>query len=97
MTDKSISINRDLVVEILKHLEAIVPSLDHIGSCRDDLSDEEYRLFISEFIEDWSVASRLSYIRRKLSDLILYDDLEHLVADIPSWELNNRKPPKEGT
>lgn len=95
MEDKNISIQKQLIIDMLRHLEIIVPSLDRIGSCHADLPREEFDKLSSEFLINWNVFRRLSFIRHKLSELIDYDELENLFDRVPSWSLNNQKPPEE--
>ena len=71
-----IAMDRDAVLEALRHLGVIVPSLARIGSAGADLSKEDGQRLVAEFIDDWDVARRLAAVRRILSEGFDYDELE---------------------
>jgi hypothetical protein len=87
-----VTIDRDTLIEALRHLEAIVPSLDRIGSSVAEMSETEHERVLSEFMRDWHVGRRLADVRRILSDVFDYDELERLFGDVETWELDHRKP-----
>jgi hypothetical protein len=91
MADK-IAVDRDKLLVALRHLEVIVPSLDRIGSAGAEVSEDEHRRMLSDFMSDWEVGRRLSEVRRVLSDLFEYDELEQLFGELRSWRVSRRKP-----
>lgn len=91
MTEK-VQLDRASLIEALGHLEVIVPSLDRIGSLMAELPIDEQHRVLSEFIIDWSVTRRLARVRRLLSEVLDYDDLEQLFGDVEVWSSDCRKP-----
>lgn len=90
-----VTLDRDALVEALRHLDVIVPSLDRIGSAAATMSEEEYQRILSDFMHDWDVARKLAEVRRTLSDAFGDDELEHLFEEIEIWQPNHRKPQTE--
>lgn len=84
---------KNAVIEMLRHLNAIVVSLDRIGSSSVDMPKYEYDRLSSEFLDEWEVSRRLSFIRSLLSEEIDYDELEVLMEDVPVWRFADRAPP----
>jgi len=87
-----IELDRDALVEALRHLEVIVPSLDRIGSSAAEMTDEEYRRVISDFVRNWHVGRRLAEVRRALSQAFEDDELERLFGEVETWAPNHPKP-----
>ena len=88
----TVFIDRKLLLRALAHLEVIVPSLDHIGSAPSQWSEEEHDRALAAFVREWSVGPRLAEVRRILSDLVDYDELERLSAGIRTWRATDREP-----
>jgi hypothetical protein len=86
------TLDRDALLEALRHLQVIVPSLDRIGSSAATMSEEEYRQVLSDFMHDWDVGRKLAEVRRTLSHAFDDDELEHAFEDVETWELDHRKP-----
>ena len=95
MADK-IAVDRDTLLRALEHLEVIVPSLDRIGSAGAEVSEDEHRRMLSDFMWEWGVGRRLAEVRRLLSDLFDYDELEHLFGELETWRVSRRKPDSSG-
>jgi hypothetical protein len=91
---QTVTLTRDKLIEALRHLEVIVPSLDRLGSAASDLSDDEYRRAIVDFVHDWHVGPRLAKVRKVLSEAFDYDELERLFGGVDTWEVDHRKPRK---
>ncbi len=90
------------LVEVLKILETLVVSLDRIGSHHHECDRRTYERLISEFIEDWAVAPKLSAARRILSEYFDatpddhgLEELERAIHDTPCWDLDRRRPPEK--
>jgi hypothetical protein len=90
-----IELDRDDLVEALRHLEIIVLSLDRIGSASTDMSGEEQRQVLSDFFDEWSVGARLRRIRHLLAAAFDYDELIELFGDAETWNSNHRRPTSE--
>src|SRR5262249_36235037 len=91
---RSLRISREALLRCLYHLEILVPSLDRVGSCGHDLPKEVHNQITSDFVHEWSVGVRLAEIRRLLSLLLPYDELERLFGELPVWRFGSRKPPE---
>lgn len=87
----SVTYDRDQIIAALRTLEQIVPSLARLGSVSDR---QEAATLLSQFVDDWSVGPKLAQIRTCLSEPFEYDELEKLMADVPTWTLGARKPPR---
>lgn len=87
-----VMLDRDALITALKFLDAIVPSLDRIGSSASMMSEEEYKQVLSDFVHDWDVGRKLAEVRKTLAGAFGDDELEHLFEGIETWELNHRKP-----
>ena len=86
------------IVEILRHIQEIVVSLARLGSAASDMSEEEWRNAVTEFILNHDVANKLSSARRVLSSQ--FDDeaknkdvseLEKLMENIEYWSYEKSK------
>jgi hypothetical protein len=91
----TIEVPRELIINCLRRLESIVPSLARLGSFSNEASREEYLAATVEFMERWAVGWHLSKVRAALSGLLPYDELEQLFADVPRWRPSQPEPPAE--
>lgn len=87
-----VEVDRDSLFEALRDLEVIVPSLDNIGSSTADMSEDEQRRILSDFIRDWHVGRRLAEVRRLISNAFDYDELKLLFGDTDIWRSDHRTP-----
>lgn len=85
--------NKEHMIEALRILEEILPSLDRIGSCSSSEPPEVQAKITNDFIDDWDVCRKLARVRSILS--LPFDDgeLEVLMADVPHWHFDARYPP----
>lgn len=76
---------RDLVA-VLRHLETIVVSLDHLGSATAEQSDAERADVLLQFMVEWGVFGRLADARAILSDYFSResggDDMDELEREM---------------
>ena len=63
-----------------------------IGSSAAEMTDEEYRRVISDFVRNWHVGRRLAEVRRALSQAFEDDELERLFGEVETWAPNHPKP-----
>src|SRR5687767_846269 len=89
---EKVTLDRDAVIEALRHLDVLVSSLDRIGSATSSMSEEEHRKILADFVFDWDVTRRIIRIRRILSEPFGDDELEQLFDDVETWRLDQRKP-----
>jgi hypothetical protein len=90
------------IIHILRDFEAIVVSLDHIGSATASTGRAEQDQILADFIRDWAVFRRLAAARKFLSapfpDALGddgMDELERAMQDVPCWELGARLPSEQ--
>jgi len=101
MSEKKLCYERSKIIAALRDLNMIVVSLDRIGSCAEDLEEDEYHRVTSEFIDDWEVCRKLANLRMILSEPFStelgpdnMDELEREMQDVQYWSWNQRKPKK---
>jgi hypothetical protein len=99
MAKQTIEIDRAALIEALRGLEAIVVSLDRIGSASANLSKAEYDRLSSEFLDDWDVSRKLARLRTVLSQSFSeelgadeMDELEREMQGLKYWSLADPKP-----
>ena len=97
MTSNEMAISRDDLVAALRNLEAIVVSLDRIGSCASEMGDDEYKNVLVSFLDEWRVFARLSEARRILSEPFGnelgndgMDELERELEGVRVWQKDSR-------
>lgn len=94
---------REDVVRILRDLEVLVVSLDHIEAAARDVGDEEEARYLRDFVEQWRVLEKLANMRAVLSDAFsrtpgddLMGELERKVHDVSVWTSTETRPPGLG-
>jgi hypothetical protein len=97
---RRIAIDRGKLLSIVRDLNTIVVSIDHIGSSFDDRKACD-KAALTFFDESW-VWRKLSEMRSQLHDLFPrklgpdgMDELERELQDVPYWSQKHPKPPKE--
>ena len=102
--NETVSLKRADLIEILRHLNQIVVSLDHLGSAAGNLGEAEFKNAALEFLIDWDVFRKLAharYILDKYFPNAVDDDgmgeLEREFQDLEYWELDHRKPKINGS
>jgi hypothetical protein len=95
---KTLKIDRDVAIRILRDLETMVVSLDRIGSAFAE-NRRAYDRATAAFVDDWWIFGKLAGIRHSLSDLFSdklgpdgMDELEREVQDVPYWSERHPKP-----
>ena len=81
----TVVLDRDVLIDALRHLEVIVSSLDRIGSAGAEWSELEFSRRLSAFIIDWDVGRRLAEVRKALSQAFGEDELDELFGEVDMW------------
>lgn len=94
-SNRQITYDGEIIAMIIKELQFIVCSMDHMGSYYADKLDEmrqEYEKETTQFTDNSWVWNRLGAIRAVLSEPFdtelgddEMDDLERICEDIPYW------------
>lgn len=93
LENEKVLVSKEDLIQILHHLNLIVPSFVKIGSRFGATPKEEYDRLVSEFVRNWQIGKRLLIIRHELSKNLPYDELEKLFGDKPTWSFQNRTLP----
>lgn len=90
---------KEKMIQVLRLVEQILISLDHIGACYPDVDQRTFNNLLANFICDWKVMPKLAEVRsilsEKFSDELGDDDMDELereLKDIKYWSINNQKP-----
>lgn len=101
--DEQIVVGRRDLLAVLRQLEMIVVSLDHVGSATAEASEVERALVLQRFMTGWNVYRRLAKARRVLgdyfSDELGSDDmgeLERELQAVPCWSISSQAAPNDG-
>jgi hypothetical protein len=102
MPNETVIVIRADLIAVLRHLNQIVVSLDHIGSAASDLGEEEFKNAALEFLIKWDVFRKLAQSRHILDKNFpddLGDDgmseLEREFQGLEYWHLDHRIPEKD--
>jgi hypothetical protein len=102
MANETVIVNRADLIEVLKYLNQIVVSLDHLGSAADDLGEEGFKNAALEFLIEWDVCRKLAHARGILDKYFPngsggdgMGDLEREFQDLEYWYPDHRMPIKD--
>lgn len=98
--EELIAIRRSSLIKALRNIEVIVVSLDRLGSCAHEFSEQENNAMLARFFDEWNIFQKLADARMLLSEpfsVVLGEDdmseLEREFTDLHYWSFNRRKPP----
>ena len=55
---REVPVRRENLIQVLRELETIVVSLDHVGPAMSDRDKGEQAMLLLRFVEDWNVFGR---------------------------------------
>jgi hypothetical protein len=95
-----LSIRRNALLSALRVIETIVVSLDRMGACAHEFSEQQNNAILARFIDDWDTTRKLLYARHLLSEPFSREigedelnELEREMESVPYWSLAHREPP----
>lgn len=102
-SEAKVCYSRDDIIGILRDLESIVVSLDHIEAASRDVDFEDGAGWLRDYVTAWGVFEKLASGRALLSNVFSrdpgrdgMDELEREVHDVPAWTSSRHDPPVEG-
>lgn len=98
--EKRVSVTTADLLEVIRHLDTLVVSLDRIGSATAGQSRAQEAEVLSSFVDNWDVFRRLSECRTTLSDYFSrdlgIDDMDELERELQNQQYWSSNAPRPG-